>query len=304
MRRKGLRRPASILAIAATVCAGGTVGGTYALFAATTQHQTSTFAGGWLGAPAGLTATASGYDVQLAWTPATHGLDTQVLKGEARGTTGNCTGATYPTAVGGTLAKTANSYTDVNRGDGAHGPANGDWYCYEAVSVLSSTNWTTPLTIGPVHVGLDAIGVAIGNGDGNFDVNDTVTITFNQRVRAPGTARDAHVCIFESADVIILGDQTAYCSNSSTDGYSIARLTGAPISGNRTLSGTGTVTVSSVAPWTIISTMGVASSATQTGTTTLTPSTSIKSYALTDQATVCTSGAAGGNCLPQTNTHF
>ena len=298
MTPKGLQRPASILAIAAVLSSAG-VGGTFAVFSAETQHKTSTFAGGWLGAPTPLTVTPSGYDVQLTWAAATHGLNGQVLQGEARGTTGDCTGATYPTAVA-SLGAATGSYTDVNRGDGAHGPANGDWYCYEAISVLSGTSWTTAADFPPIHVGLDATGVAIGNGDGNFDPTDFVQITFNQRPQVPGTPRDTHVCIFEKSDVIILGDQTAYC-NGTADSYSIARLTGAPISGTHTLSGTGTLTATTTAPWRITVTMGVTSYATQTGTTTLTPSTSIKSYATTDQATICISGA---NCLPTTTTHF
>lgn len=93
--RRLWRSPWVFAAAAVLFASGLTAGGvTLASFTAETENQTATAAGGWLGAANALTATVSttsGYNGELAWSPATHGLDGQQLWGYDNGTTSTCT---------------------------------------------------------------------------------------------------------------------------------------------------------------------------------------------------------------------
>lgn len=87
------------------------IGGTFASFSAEADNRTGTLAGGWIGAPSGLTIAPSGYDAQLAWTPGTHGPVTgQQLTGLDNGSSATCPASGYSTL--GTMASASTaSYT-------------------------------------------------------------------------------------------------------------------------------------------------------------------------------------------------
>ena len=304
MSRRALRwagGAVAVLAFAGLLLSTGPIGDTLALFNGETQNTNSTFAGGWVGAAAGATATASGYDMGLAWTPGTHGPVTgQQLYGVDNGTNSNCTGAAYALLATMALPTTA-AYTDSSRGTLA---TDGDWFCYELVST-SATVWTAAAPLAAAQLGLAATTVVNANGTGTagrIDNADKITITFNQRTNV-GTA-NIRACIWTSG-VIVLGDTTGGCGNAN-DAYSLGKLTlsGATISNNRT-STTTTVARTTVAPWTVTITFaGLSGNATITGTPTwtFTPSASILSNATTHQATACT--AARSTCQPTTSTSF
>ena len=97
---------------ASLLLSGLPVGDTFAFLDGQTQNAGSVFAAGWIGAPTGATATASGYDVGFTWTPGTQGPVTgQQLWGFDHTTTANCTGVTYSSLA--TLASAATAaYTD------------------------------------------------------------------------------------------------------------------------------------------------------------------------------------------------
>ena len=112
--RRALRRywrHPYVIVVAAILLVSGGVGGTYASFVAQTGHLTSAFAGGWIGAPSGLTFTPSGYDAQLAWTPGTHGPVTgQQVYSLDNGATQSCPSTGYSLVT--TLASAGtSSYT-------------------------------------------------------------------------------------------------------------------------------------------------------------------------------------------------
>lgn len=304
MSRRALRWAGgtiAVLAVAGLLLSTGPLGNTLALFNGETQNPGSTFAGGWVGAAAIPTATASGYDMALAWTPGTHGPVTgQQLYGVDNTTSSNCTGAAYGLLATMASAATA-SYTDASRGSLA---SDGHWFCYELVST-SATVWTAATPLAAVQLGLAATAVANANGGGTanrIENNDTITITFNQRTNV-GTA-NIRACIWTSG-TIVLGDTTGSCG-SAADAYSLGKLTlsGATISNNRT-STTTTVARSTTAPWTVTITFaGLSGTANVTGTPTwtFTPSASVLSNATTHQATACT--AAQPTCQPTTTTTF
>ena len=304
MSRRALRwagGAVTVLAFAGLLLSTGPLGDTLALFNGETQNANSTFADGWVGAATTPTATASGYDMALAWTPGTHGPVTgQQLFGVDNTTSSNCTGASYGLLATMASATTA-AFTDASRGSLA---TDGHWFCYELVST-SGTVWTATTPLAAVQLGLAATAVANGNGGGTasrIENNDTITITFNQRTNI-GTA-NIRACIWTSG-TIVLGDTTGGCNNAG-DAFSLGKLTltGATISNNRT-STTTTVARSTVAPWTVTITFaGLSGNATITGTPTwtFTPSASVLSNATTHQATVCTS--AQPICQPTTTSNF
>jgi hypothetical protein len=306
VKHNALRRAVGavvVLAASALLLGNGIVGTTFALFNGETSNANSTFAGGWVGAPSAATATATGYDIALAWTPGTHGPVTgQQLFGVDNGTSSNCTGAAISLLTNLASASTA-TYTDASRGTLAN---DGDWFCYQLVST-SATSWTAPLALSAVQLGLVTTGVQITNvGTANrIQKNDTIKLTFNQRTNL-GTG-NIKVCVYATG-VILLGDTSSGggCAASPPSTYTVGKLTVAgatiPSALNFTAS---TVALSSSAPWTMTITLaGTNSTADMTGTPTwtLNGSPSILSFATTHQATMCS--AATTTCRPTTTTNF
>lgn len=310
MRTNALRRAVSaciLLTVTALLLSNGVIGTTSALFNAETNNANSAFAGGWVGAPSAATATASGYDVGLAWTVGTHGPVTgQQVNGVDNGTNSSCTGAAYAllTTTPTTLAAATATYTDPSRGTAAN---NGNWYCYEIVSE-SATSWTAPFDLAALQLGLVTTAVQLTNvGTAKvIEKNDTIKLTFNQRTNL--AAGNIKVCAYTSG-VVLLGDSAggAGC-NVDTDTYSVAKLTvaGATIPGIISFR-SSTVAVSSTAPWTATITLaGTNSTVTMTGTAnwTLTGSSSVLSNATTHQATMCSATGLLRACQPTTTTNF
>lgn len=222
LRRAAASKP--LLVLAALFFSVGTVGGTFAVFTAETQHQPSTFAGGWVAAPTSLQApSVSGYGASLAWTHATHGVTDQDLYGTDQGTTSNCSGAAYSTAFQTGLGATVDSTTD-SRGSSA----NGHWICYQIRSTHGS--WYTGATFSIVRVGLvpTTLATAQGSNPGNnsaLDQGDTISVTYNQSVAYSGG--NIVVCTFTNG-TILLGDSTtgdASCG-SSGDTATIGSVSG------------------------------------------------------------------------------
>jgi hypothetical protein len=307
VRNNALRRAVTAciaLAVLSLVLSNGVIGNTFALFNAETQNANSTFAGGWVGAPSAATATASGYDVALGWTIGTHGPVTgQQLWGVDNTTNSDCTGAavTQLTVSPAWTALTA-AYTDPSRGTAVN---NGDWFCYQLVST-SATNWTAPLSLPALQLGLVTTAVQITNvGTANrIEKNDTIKLTFNQRTNV-GTG-NIKVCVYTTG-VILLGDTAggAGCGV-ATDTYTVGKLvvTGATIPSALSFTAS-TVARTTVPPWTMTTTLaGTNSTANMTGTASwkLTGSSSILSNATTHQATMCS--AVATTCQPTTATNF
>jgi hypothetical protein len=304
VRNSALRRAVSagvVLAAVALLLGNGTIHSTFALFNGQTTNANSGFAGGWVGAPTAATATASGYDMSLAWTPGTHGPVTgQQLFGVDNLTNSNCTGAAYSSLATMATAATA-TYIDASRGTPAN---NGNWFCYQLKST-SATSWTSSLALPAVQLGLVTTGVQITNvGTANrIEKNDTITLTFNQRTNV-GTS-NIKVCVYTSG-VILLGDTSTNCASASS-GYTVGKLTlsGVTIPTALNFNSSG-VTRTTVAPWTMTITLaGTNSTATMSAGTPswkLTGSSSILSFATTHQATMCS--AVATTCQPTTSTNF
>ena len=293
----------AVLAVAGLLLSTGPLGNTLALFNGETQNPGSTFAGGWVGTAATPTATASGYDMALAWTPGTHGPVTgQQIYGVNNTTSSNCTGAAYALLATMASASTA-TFTDASRGTLAN---DGDWFCYELVST-SATVWTaaTPFA---AQLGLVAKSLAITNVGtaGTVNANDQIVVTFNQRPILP--SNNGRVCVVAPNGPIILGDTSATGNQTCAagDGYNIGKITLTGATLGSTIKFTSiTFTLSASAPWTMTLTLNAqtaTSVVTGTPTWTFTPAASIHSFVTTHQATVCSTTAA--TCQPSSTNNF
>lgn len=299
---QGLRRlwrHPTVVAAAVIVFASSLVaaGGTLASFSAQTGNGTSTLAGGWLAPATNLTVAPSGLDGQLVWTPGRHGPDGQQLYGVDNGASSTCPASGY------TLLATMASASTTSYTDGSTSLANprsaidGHYVCYQMVGTRSGSSWTATGSFPATRLGLVATAATIANGgsSGAVDAGDTVTLTFNQQTNVSASS-GLLVCTFTSG-VVLLGDTAGAC-NAATDGYSIAKLTLGSGSVSQARTESGTVSVTSSAPWqvTLTVTGNRSASLTSPGSWTVTPSNSILSAATTDQAAACTS--ATYNCTP------
>lgn len=292
-----------VIAAASLLASSGLVESTFGIFNAETRNNASTFAGGWIDPPTALTASASGYDVNLAWTPGTHGPVTgQKLYGVDNGTNSNCTGAAYALISTLPSASTA-STTDASRGTLAN---DGNWFCYQVVST-SATVWTAQLSTA-LQLGLVATAISTMNGasrctgaptpvTGTIDCNDKIIITFNQKPLAP--ASTVNVCTWAGTGTsgsIVIGDTNGTACNAPGDAYNIGRLSGMAIGSSIKYTGSA-VTVSTSAPWTMTITLaGSKNTSTKSGTFTFTGSNGTLSAATTHQAALCATTAT--TCSP------
>lgn len=301
MRRSALRRATTswvVLSICALLLGSGIVGTTFATFNAETSNPNSTFAGGWLGASSAGSVTAVGNDVQLSWTaPTSGGQDGQSLYGVDNGTSSNCTGASYASLAAIASASTS-SYTDANRATGTN---NGHWFCYQMVSTLTgATNWKTAYSFTGLQIGLAATGLSITNGgsSGAVDSGDQIAITFNQATNLTSLS-GVLTCTFTDGTIIV-GD-TGACTSSS-DSYTFGKLTAS----NNTLGSAAIFASASISVSGAVATVTLAgagsAAVTGTPTWTFTPSSSILSSAVVDQATACT--AAATTCRPTVASSF
>jgi len=308
MRPGALRRATSaaiVITASALLVGNHVVGGTWAVFNGQTKNAGSVFSDGWLSPGSAGTVAASGWNMNLAWTPGTVGLNGQQLWGVDNNLSSNCTGAAYASLT--TLASAATaSYTDTARGNAGN---NGHWYCYEIMSTRTPGIWTTPYAMPAAQLGLVTTAVANTNVTtaGTFRANDRITLTFNQRIATTGIAASGslRVCLFATSRTILIGDTTGACT-AATDAFSVAKLVanaGTTIQRNVTEQ-SSTYVLTTVSPYTMTITLaGSATTATITGLTlwTLTASANPDSFvnALTTMCTALTT-----NCQPTTATNF
>jgi hypothetical protein len=285
MRRALVRAATShaLVALAVLLVGAGLAAGALVGFSADTQTQTSTLAGGWLAAPTALqTPTVRGNGATLTWTPSTHDVTAQSIYGTDRGTTNNCTGATYATAFDTGLAANTTTVND-DRGSSA----SGHWICYQARAEHGAWNKTANFP-SVIQVGLVPTGITITNNSfsGSIAPSDTIDLFFNQNVTYSGSS-PITVCAFSSAGRILIGDTGCASSN---DTPTLARITGMTLGANRTFQ-TSTVSVSNNRVRITLNTTASGSSArttaSGTGSTTFTGSASIIQSSA-GAASVCT----------------
>ena len=211
----------------------GSVHGTFATFSAETENSSSAFAGGWIPAPSGLSVAVGGSandEAALTWTsgasaasPSPNPVTDQTLMYADGGSGASASCGSYSSVGNVGAATTTDSVGET--------PA-ADWWCFRIVSD-SATTWTTSADFTPMRL-LVPISVTITNGGtaGSIDNGDTITITYNQNIKATGTTIAVHACKNQSI-VIIGAGCTGTGSVGEIDGFSIpanANFTASPFS--------------------------------------------------------------------------
>jgi len=214
-----LWRSPYVFAAAALLFATGLVAGgsTFASFTAETENTTATFAGGWVGAPTGLTVTPSGYNGVLAWSPATHGLDGQQLYGVDNGTSASCPASGTSLA---TLAAATSTYTDSSTSvDNPRSGVNGHYVCYQLASTRSGSSWTSTASFPATVLGLVPTSVSGASTSPITGGTSTITIVYNQGVTVPASTT-IYVCMLPSQNQIVLGNSSSCTATIGTIGVS------------------------------------------------------------------------------------
>jgi hypothetical protein len=302
MKHNALRRAVGavvVLAATASLLGHGIVGSTFALFNGETTNAGSQFAVGWIPIPTAMKAAQSGYTITPSWTPGagTPTVTTQKVYYFDAGATSTCpdVGSASYTLLSTFNNNTTATYTDTNRASGH----NGDYYCYEVTDGSSTyTTWTSGATV-RTSGGMALTGVSLGTGDGIIENNDTIVLTWSQRTTLT-TSTTTNVCVYANGTVLI-GDSNANCGTSS-DTYSVAKLTGATSIAALHSFKTSTEVSTTTAPFTTTITLknGANEAVSPASPTwTATPSTSITSN--TGGIAAC---ATGANCTPTTTTNF
>ncbi len=214
--------------------ATGGVPGVGAIFTADVENQGAAAAGGWIPAPSGLSIDVGGSandQAALTWTsgasaasPSPNPVTGQTLMYADGGSGASASCGSYSPADTVGAATTTDSVGET--------PA-ADWWCFQMVSD-SAGSWTSSAVDFPPIQLLVPISVTIANGGtaGKIDNGDTITITYNQNIKASGTTIAAHACKTQSI-VIIGAGCTGTGSVGEIDGFSIpanANFTASPFS--------------------------------------------------------------------------
>lgn len=200
----------------------GSVHGTFATFSAETENADSSFAGGWIDPPTGLSIAPAGDGAAVTWTPGTHAVTGQELDGADGGTSGSASCGTYG-SVQTWADDTTRSTTDAGSSANA-----GHWWCYRLIST-SGTAWTSSADFTPIQVGLIPLSVVLANGgshNGQSENLDTITITYNQDVAVSGNVA-VHAC---KKGIITIGSG---CNGAP----SIGTITGVTVNANNGYTG-------------------------------------------------------------------
>lgn len=214
---------AALFLLAGMVHSVGQVEGTFASFQAETQNPDSTAAGGWIPPPTDLSDTvtaASNQKVELDWTsgasaaqPSPNPVTGQELDIADGGSGSSASCGTYSE-----LATYAKGKTTVT--DGGTGLPIADWWCYRMIST-SAGGWTSSADFPPFELLVPVSIVFSGNGDGQIENGETITITFNQTVATPIPIGNG-ICQVKSGTVVL--GFTGACAAGAA--YGIGKITG------------------------------------------------------------------------------
>jgi hypothetical protein len=228
-----------LLLIAGAILAGGRLTGTFALFTAETENPDAAFAGGWIPPPTDLSdsvTAASNQKVELDWTSGagTTPPSPNPVTGQELDIADGGSGSTPSCGTYSAVATYGKNKTTVN--DGGTGVPTADWWCYQMVST-SGGAWTSSAEFPPIQILVPVSIVFSGDGDGQLESGETITITFNQPVSS-SIAINSGICQVKPSTVVLGFSGT--CAASAT--YSIGKITGTTV--NATGSTTASVGVS------------------------------------------------------------
>jgi hypothetical protein len=297
-RAGGVASRGALASAAVLLLASALAGSSQASFNSRDENRASGYAFTALYAPASLTATPAGHDVDLGWGAGTNGNGYQVL-GVGNGTSSNC--STAPFAGMGTTSGTSDA--DLGR----YTP-QGTWFCYQ---VKTSYGVWTSVSSNPTaaaQLGVVATSVTVANGGqaNRLDTGDTITVTFNQAINtAGGPAASDTVCTVNGG-TIMLASTTTTGGCSTGEAVDLGTLNGG--SSNRSARFDATYAWSNGSK-TLTVTIGARTSGSQnpnvSGTWTLDPTTTAtRLLSAIGSFHTCDTNTGGGNCLPTVSGGF
>jgi hypothetical protein len=258
----------------------------------TTASASQTISSRNLGAPSGLTGTASGHDVALSWTAGTNGTGYAVAA-VANGTSSNCTAAAFSALT--TTAGT--SVTDTGRFS-----PQGTFECYRVTTTFGAWSSLTGNPTVAVRIGAVAQSVALANGGtaGRLDSGDTIAITFNQPIATgSGPAAGNTVCTNTGGTIMVgvTGSGTTCSTGSAT---TVGTLTSLTISRAARYNATfGWSAGNTMLTVTIGSRSAGSQDPTISGTAVYTPTTTATGLlSQTGSFHTCSTNSGGGSCTP------
>jgi hypothetical protein len=215
-----------LLALALLLAAAAAAAFSSANFSASSGNPSNAVTTATVGAASGLTAGASGRDVNVAWTAGTNASSAVVSGGPSQ--TSSCAGVTYTQLATPSPA----TYTDANRSSPA-----GSWYCYRVQAAFHSFSSLTTSPTVATQLGVVASAATLANNgasstsgcsaasSGALDCRDRIVIDFNQAIdTGSGPGSSGKVCGDETSASILIG-YTGFGTCASS-GYSIGKLKG------------------------------------------------------------------------------
>jgi hypothetical protein len=268
------------------------VPGSSASFSGLNGNPGNTYAFTALYHPTGLTATASGHDVQLGWSAGQNGSGYGV-RGVTNGTSSDCSSASFA-SVGSTAST---GYTDTGR----YTP-QGTWFCYQVQTTYASWTSVQSNPVAAAQIGVVATSLSATNGGiaARLDAGDTITVNFNQPITTSSGPSGTNSVCSVSGSTILLGSTTAgntACATGET--ANLGKLTGGSATANGRWSATYTWTNNNTKLTVVLGARTTGNNPTVTGTWTFNPTTTAtKVLSATGSFHICDTNAGGGNCLP------
>lgn len=250
-------------------------------------------------APASLTATPSGHDVNLSWPTGSNGSGYAVATVN-NGTSSNCTSATFSA-----LASTASTtYADTGRY-----LQQGTYQCYRVATTYGTWSSVSSNPLAAAQLGFVASTIQVTNGGvaGTLDPGDTIVITYNQPVTTttgPIAANKVCTNAASSGAIVMIGSAITSCTASTP--VTVGSLSGGTSGRTATFAATWTWSAGNTV---LTVTVGARSNGVNnpavSGTLTFAPTTTAASMlSATGSFHNCDTNTGGGNCLPTVTGSF
>jgi len=246
-------------------------------------------------APASLTASPVGHDVQLTWPPGQNGNGYAVL-GVANGNSSNCTVASFSNIA----STVGTSYTDSGR----YTP-QGTYFCYQVQTTYGSWYSASNNPIAAPQIGFVASSIQLVNGGvaGKLDSGDQIMITFNQAVDpASGPISSDTVCTANGATIVVGSPLPLGVCLPLLETPGVGTLTGGTSNENARWQAAWAWSNGNAALTATLGNRIAGNDPSISGTWTLNPTTiSSRMLSASGAFHICDNNSGGGNCLPGTS---
>lgn len=241
-------------------------------------------------APASITPTPAGHNVNVSWPAGANGSGYQLLAA-ANGTSSTCPGTGMTLLTSTTLL----AYTDTNRFT-----PQGTYECYQVHTTYGTWSSISGNPTAAAQIGFVASSVAVTNGGtaGRIDTGDTIVVTYNQPVNTTtGPAATENVCA-TNTNVIVIGS-TGIGTNCTVTPVSLGTMTGYTVSKRIRFSTTWSWNAAKTVLTITLGAVTAGNNSKVTGAGAFDPTTTTTNMlSATGSFHNCDTNTGGGNCLP------